>query len=59
MTWVTKGIMCVILPLLTVEITFGWLLVAGLLGTLGGLLGAVYPALRAAAYDPAVALSYE
>ncbi len=59
LTYITRDVMRVVLPLLTVEISLPWLLAAALLGLLGGLLGAVYPALRAAGSDPVVALTYE
>jgi len=59
LTLMAKDVMGAVLPLLTVEITIGWLLTAALLGLLGGLLGAIYPALRAVASDPVAALTYE
>jgi putative ABC transport system permease protein len=44
---------------LTVDIEPGWLLFSLGIGLLGGTLGALYPALRAARQDPVEALSYE
>ncbi len=44
---------------LTVDIEPRWLGVALLIGLLGGTLGALYPALRAARQDAVAALSYE
>ena len=44
---------------LTVDIEPKWMLVSLLIGLLGGTLGALYPALRAARQDPVEALSYE
>jgi putative ABC transport system permease protein len=44
---------------LTVDIEPRWLVVSLLIGLLGGTLGALYPALRAARQDPVEALSYE
>ncbi|MBA3513435.1 MAG: flippase-like domain-containing protein [Pyrinomonadaceae bacterium] len=44
---------------LTVEIEPRWVLISLLVGLLGGSLGALYPALRAARQDPVDALSYE
>ena len=44
---------------LTVDIEPRWLGVSLLIGLLGGTLGALYPALRAARQDPVEALSYE
>jgi ABC-type lipoprotein release transport system permease subunit len=44
---------------LSVELEAIWLFYAVAFGILAGLLGALYPALRAANQDPVVALSYE
>jgi putative ABC transport system permease protein len=44
---------------LTVDIEPKWILVSLVIGLLGGTLGALYPALRAARQDPVEALSYE
>jgi putative ABC transport system permease protein len=44
---------------LTIEIEPRWVLVALLVGLLGGTIGALYPALRAARQDAVDALSYE
>jgi len=44
---------------LTVDIELRWLLISLAIGLLGGTLGALYPALRAARQDPVEALSYE
>jgi putative ABC transport system permease protein len=44
---------------LTIEIEPRWILVSLLVGLLGGSLGALYPALRAARQDAVEALSYE
>jgi putative ABC transport system permease protein len=44
---------------LTVDIEPKWLVVSLVIGLLGGTLGALYPALRAARQDPVDALSYE
>lgn len=46
-------------PLLTVEVTPFWVALAGALGILSGLFGALYPAWFAARQDPVRALSYE
>jgi putative ABC transport system permease protein len=46
-------------PTLQILISPGWLFAAILLAIVGAAAGAVYPALRAASYDPVVALAYE
>jgi putative ABC transport system permease protein len=46
-------------PLLTVDLNGPLLLVAALLGIVGGVLSALYPGYRAARLEPATALSYE
>lgn len=46
-------------PLLPIDISAGWRLLAASLAILGGLMGALYPAVKAANQDPVVALSYE
>jgi putative ABC transport system permease protein len=44
---------------LTVDIEPRWLLISLLIGLVGGTVGALYPALKAARQDPVEALSYE
>lgn len=44
---------------LQIEFDMKWLVVTGLLGIASGLVGAMYPALRAARLDPVDALSYD
>ena len=46
-------------PLLSILITRDWILSSGLLALLGAMLGALYPATRAARQDPIHALSYD
>jgi putative ABC transport system permease protein len=46
-------------PLLTVEVTPLWIVTGGVMGILGGVLGALYPAVVAVRQDPVAALSYE
>jgi len=53
-----KGFLAVF-PTLSVELTAEWALYAALLAIAGNLLGALYPALRAAQLDPVDALAYE
>jgi putative ABC transport system permease protein len=44
---------------LVIELKPGWLLVAATIGILGGVIGALYPAVRAANLDPVEAISYD
>ncbi len=44
---------------LIVELEPKWLLIAALIGVLGGIIGAIYPAMRAANLDPVEAISYD
>ncbi len=46
-------------PTLTVDLMPQWFMVAAILGIGGGLLGALYPAFRAAQLDPVEALNFE
>ncbi len=46
-------------PSLTILITFKWIMLAGMIAVLGGLLGATYPAWLASRKDPVEALAYE
>jgi putative ABC transport system permease protein len=46
-------------PTLVVQLSSGWALIAASLGLVGGLLGSLYPALRAARMDPIHALNFE
>lgn len=46
-------------PTLSISLTMGWALRAALLAVAGSLIGAFYPALRAAQLDPVDALAYE
>jgi len=54
-----RALLLEMFPTLTILITAGWLIKAGLLAALGGVLGAVYPAWLAARQDAIVALAYE
>jgi len=44
---------------LLVELELKWLVIAALIGIFGGVVGAIYPALRAANLDPVEAISYD
>ena len=44
---------------LMIDLEPKWLLIAAMIGVLGGLIGAIYPALRAANLDPVEAISYD
>jgi putative ABC transport system permease protein len=44
---------------LMIDLQPKWLLIAALIGVLGGIAGAIYPALRAANLDPVEAISYD
>lgn len=47
------------LPLLRVVVTWGWIVKATVIAIIGALLGALYPAFKAAQKDPIEALAYE
>ncbi|HKA21086.1 MAG TPA: ABC transporter permease [Blastocatellia bacterium] len=44
---------------LMVDLEIKWLVIAALIGIVGGIVGAIYPALRAANLDPVEAISYD
>ena len=46
-------------PTLPVQMTWGWVLRATIIAIVGAMLGAIYPALKAAQKDPIDALAYE
>jgi putative ABC transport system permease protein len=58
-TFLVEAILKETTPTLQILITPGWLGGALLLAFAGAAAGAVYPALRAASFDPVVALAYE
>jgi putative ABC transport system permease protein len=58
-TFLTQAILEKTKPDLPILITGTWLFAAAVLALVGAAAGAVYPALRAATYDPVVALAYE
>jgi putative ABC transport system permease protein len=46
-------------PLMTIITPMGWMIRAAIIATIGAILGAIYPALKAAQKDPIDALAYE
>jgi putative ABC transport system permease protein len=48
-----------VFPTLIVEITAGWIVKAALFAVLSGIIGSLYPSLKAAKQDPVEALAYE
>ncbi len=59
LTFLTQAVLKEVNPGLTVLISAAWVLKALGLAVVGAAAGAVYPSLRAASYDPVVALAYE
>jgi len=55
----SRAIFLKLFPSLTILITLKWILLAGMIAVLGGLLGATYPAWMASRKDPVEALAYE
>lgn len=58
-TWFVQMLFYQTFPTITLEFTYHWAVWAALLALGGSLLGAFYPALRAARLDPVDALAYE
>jgi putative ABC transport system permease protein len=59
LTFLTQAILKQTNPGLTLLISPTWIFSATALALVGAAMGAAYPALRAASYDPVVALAYE
>jgi putative ABC transport system permease protein len=59
LTFLTQAILKQAKPDLPIMISSSWLFAAAALALVGAAAGALYPALRAASYDPVVALAYE
>jgi putative ABC transport system permease protein len=59
LSFLTRYTFVRIFPTLTILISMNWILRAGLIALLGGLLGASYPAWLASRRDPVEALAYE
>jgi putative ABC transport system permease protein len=57
--WLGRDVLQRVFPAETVLLTPRWALLSGSLGALGGFLGSLYPALRAARMDPVYALNTE
>ena len=58
-TWAGRMLIHQIFPTIAVELTYRWAVWAAVLSLGGSMLGAFYPALRAARLDPLDALAYE
>ena len=59
LTFFVQAVMKQAKPDTPILITGDWVLLAALLALAGAAIGATYPSLRAASYDPVVALAYE
>jgi putative ABC transport system permease protein len=59
LSFLVRFLLPYVFPTLQVELTQRWALIASSLGLLGGLLGSIYPAMRAARMDPIQALNFE
>jgi len=59
LSFLMRSIFIKLFPTLTILITATWILRAGLIAVVGGLLGAAYPAWLASRKDPVEALAYE
>jgi putative ABC transport system permease protein len=59
LTFLFAGIMKAADPGTAIQIPPDWVLSSALLALVGASIGAIYPSLRAASYDPVVALAYE
>jgi putative ABC transport system permease protein len=59
LTFIIQAVLKQTSPGLTILISSAWIFSAVMLALIGAATGAIYPALRAASYDPVVALAYE
>ena len=59
LTWVLITVITVRFPSVPVDIPTAWILTAIVIAFAGGILGALYPAIKAAKLDPVKALGYE
>ena len=58
-SFVLQRVLETVFPTLLVEITHEWILKAGVVAVLSGIVGSLYPSLKAAKQDPVEALAYE
>jgi putative ABC transport system permease protein len=54
-----RGLVRELFPLISILISQDWLAWSALIAVVGALLGALYPAVRAARHDPIQALTYD
>ncbi len=54
-----RSLLPLFFPTLSITLTREWTLIAATLGLVGGLVGSIYPAIKAARLDPVQALNFE
>jgi putative ABC transport system permease protein len=54
-----RALLPFVFPTLSITLTREWTLIAAGLGLLGGMVGSIYPAIKAARLDPVQALNFE
>ena len=59
LTWISLKLISAEFPTLPIEISMGWRALAALTAVVGGILGSLYPAIKASQLDPVQALDYE